>query len=114
MLRHCPHILRLLFFHFSQNFAIIFTDGAANIQEDDTILEAINLKTSGVNVITMSVGTLINRNVLDVIASQPPSRNVMTSPNYQELNSVIVGVLAALCNGQNIFALMPDFLSRSA
>jgi hypothetical protein len=85
---------------------VLFTDGMPNVEVAQTIPENILLKnTDGVNtvVITVSVGAqgFVNFDFLDLLASAPRWRNILSTYRFGWLQSnLTIPLLAATCNGE--------------
>ena len=81
---------------------MVFDTGGSNIREENTIPEAIQLRTDGAYVIAVAVG---DTNFLELrgIASEPHSDMVYSTESYTGLPTLVNKVSHALCDGNIIF-----------
>ncbi len=82
------------------NFAIVFTDGAANLDETETLPQAIAARVDGVHIVSVAVGRPLNMPELQGIASDPFEANLFTVESFDNLPGLIPQVVAALCDGR--------------
>jgi len=88
------------------NVIVLFTDGNANVEVNQTLPENIMLKNAGganTVVITVSVGAqgFVNFNFINLLASEPRWRNILNTTKYGWLQSdLTIPTLAATCNGK--------------
>ena len=84
---------------------IVFSDGNSNINPERTVPDAIDVKiNTGVHMMVVSVGTLLNRLELEGMASSPTGANVFAVESINNLNSIIDVVISATFDGK--FALI--------
>lgn len=83
------------------NFLVVFTDGNANINEDETIPQAILTRIAGIHVINVAVGKDINMLELRSIASDPVAENVFTVTSFADLNDIASQLILSVCDGRN-------------
>ena len=81
----------------------MFVSGASNVNEDQTIPAAIELRVAGVQVIVVAVGEHINLLELRGIASEPIASNLFTTRSFSDLPNFINNVVTATCNGKFFF-----------
>ncbi len=82
------------------NFAVLFTDGASNVNEDETLPQAIAARVAGIHIITVAVGQSISMPELQGLTSHPYESNMFTVGSYQDIYSLVPDVLAAMCDGK--------------
>lgn len=83
--------------------AIVITDGRSK-NNTATVIEADLLKQSGVDVIAIGIGYLIDQNELYSIASNP--EYVFVLDNFQDMRNFTGNVSALLCPQQGRFTLI--------
>ena len=83
------------------NFLILFTDGKANINPDDTIPQAIDTRIAGTHIISIGVGNDIDHFELRGIASDPVEYNVFTVKFFNELPDLQLPLIGATCDGES-------------
>lgn len=82
------------------NFAFVITDGNSNINEQDTIKEAIAARQAGIHIFVVSVGKQINTIELKGMASEPVRSNIYEVERFQDLQSIIERMPRAICDGE--------------
>ena len=82
------------------NFAIVFSDGASNVDETETLPQAIAARVQGAHVITVGVGYALNLPVLEGMASDPFEENLFTVESFDNLRGLIPDVVGATCDGR--------------
>ena len=80
----------------------MFTDGEANIRQDDTIPQGVELRMAGVHVITVGVGKHIDMDHLRGVASWPTSENIFSVQAWHQLSSLVEPAIQATCDGKKI------------
>jgi hypothetical protein len=89
------------------NVVVLFSDGNPNVEVANTIPENILLKNTGGStfIVTVSVGAqgFVNFDTLNLLASPPASRNVLSTTRFGWLQNLTSPVLAAICNGKSHF-----------
>lgn len=83
------------------NYAIVFTDGSSNVNEAQTIPQAIQAKIKGIHIIAVSIGTMINWVEVRGIASEPWDRNILQIRSQVDLPNFRSIILTSLSNNQN-------------
>ncbi len=81
------------------NFAIVFTDGASNLDETETLPQAIAARVEGIHIISVAVGSDLSLPELEGIASDPNSQNLFTVESFDNLQRLIPQVIGATCDG---------------
>lgn len=81
------------------NLAIIITDGKSTFDNEKTIPYAKDLRRDGTAVVSVGVTNSVDENELKEIASLPQQRdrNYFTSPDFQQLDSIIESLLSSAC-----------------
>lgn len=79
---------------------MLFTDGGANIRPDDTVPEAIKLRTEGARIVTMSVGTQIDVMEMMAVASSPANMNVISTNSFNSMNDMMSKFVTATCDSE--------------
>ena len=86
------------------NYAILITDGEPNINEEDTVPEAIQARIDGIHVVVVTIGPGLTQGraylKLQGIASEPVSENYHNAIEYGDLALLVPGVGASLCNSE--------------
>jgi collagen type VI alpha len=80
------------------NVAVVFSDGASNIQEDRTVPQAVVDRISGIHIISVAVGKSIDMVELRGIASFPSEQNVLTVDSFRDLMTLKDRVTTAMCD----------------
>ena len=75
---------------------IVLTDGKSN---DDVTAPAQKLRDSGVIIFALGVGSGIDRNQLNTIATDPDAKHTFVVNNFDALNSIIKTVKERACQG---------------
>ena len=78
------------------NIAVIITDGRSQPDPTRTVPEATNLKQSGVKVIAVGIGSQVDRNELDNIATNP-SEDVIVARDFADLQDQLGNLLDVAC-----------------
>ena len=81
------------------NLAIIITDGKSTFDSDKTIPYAEELRAQGTENVVIGVTNSVDENELRLISSLPQevNKNYFTSPDFQELENIITGLLESAC-----------------
>ena len=82
------------------NFAIVFSDGASNVDETETLPEAIAARVEGAHIITVGVGYTLNTPVLQGMTSDPYQENLFTVESFNNLKGLIPDIIGATCDGK--------------
>ena len=82
------------------NFAIVFSDGASNVDETETLPEAIAARVEGAHIITVGVGYTLNIPVLQGMTSDPYQENLFTVESFNNLKGLIPNIIGATCDGK--------------
>ncbi|KAK3083543.1 hypothetical protein FSP39_025167 [Pinctada imbricata] len=83
------------------NVVIIVTDGESNINNEQTIPEARQLKSTGVTMITVAVGFAQRTTELIGLTSKPINDNLVRVENYDALHNLKDKLVAPLCSDEN-------------
>jgi len=77
---------------------IYVTDGAANLDVDKTLPNAIEARNDGILVIAVSVGLDANLALLSGIVTRPPERHLFVLMSSRALPGILDDVTHATCN----------------
>ena len=82
-----------------RNVAIVITDGKSTFDSEKTIPIALDLQNDGVDVVAIGITDSIDEAELRDISSPPKlkGQNYFTSPNFQQLEGILDGVLVQAC-----------------
>ena len=82
-------------------FAVVITDGNSNINEPDTVTEAIRTHVDGVHVIAVPIGkSFVNMAEITAIASEPKTANIIRIDDVKGLTTIVSNVTASMCDGK--------------
>ena len=81
--------------------AIYLSDGAANLEVDRTVPNAIDAHNAGILVIAVSVGFDANTALLSGIVTRPPERHLFVLLAAKDLADAVDRVVNATCNRIN-------------
>ncbi len=84
----------------AKNLAVFVSDGNSNINEDQTIQEAIEDRVYGIHMMAVAVGKKFT-NMLEIegIASLPVDANVFNVESYSGLQDIVQIIADATCDG---------------
>ena len=80
--------------------ALLITDGESNIEKTRTVPEANALKRNGVELFVVGVGTQINRDELNNLASVPVNNHLFIAETFPSLDKLWSSVSQGICNAQ--------------
>jgi collagen type VI alpha len=80
-----------------QNVVIIVTDGYSNVNQQNTIPDALQLKSSGVLIYSVAVGDAPQMSEIKSMASSPDSQYVIKLPTLGDLDQSAENLLDHLC-----------------
>ena len=80
--------------------AMFMSDGHSNINRQDTIPNAIQLRQTGCVVIVFAIGTDIGWDELNGIASDPLNRTVFVIGSYSQLSNIIDELRQSTADGK--------------
>ena len=82
----------------AEKVAVVVTDGKSNVEQDQTVLQARQLKRSGTRVIVIAVGSYGNAGLKEMkdIASKPSDKNVYVVDDFDALQQVVRMALSYL------------------
>lgn len=83
------------------NILVLITDGISN-DPNATMAQAILTRNAGISIITIGVGSEINQNELEGVASYPASSNVIRVEDENSFMTIVPTLAQALCNSQNV------------
>ena len=82
------------------NMAVIITDGQSNVNEEDTLPEAMEARLEGIHMMAVAVGTSQTSLEIKGLASDPDSVNVFRVEEFGELVNMTLPVVDAMCDGK--------------
>ena len=82
----------------AKNLIIVVSDGVSNINSQNTLIEAVKCKISGIHMITVPVGPA-NKETM-AMASEPENKNMFMIDNYKIINRITDAVIAATCDSK--------------
>jgi len=82
------------------NIAVVITDGASS-NKDDTIKQVQEAKSRGIHFIVVSIGSWIDIEELQGMASYPHENNLMQVDNVDSLTSILSNMQSFICNNVN-------------
>ena len=80
------------------NVLIVVTDGYSNVDSDRTIPYARDVMRTGVRVMVVAMGTNINHQEINDMATDPDTENVFTLPDSESMSRTAGQVLDKLCD----------------
>ena len=80
--------------------AVFMSDGHSNINRDNTIPNAIQLRQTGCVVLVCAIGTLIGWDELYGIASDPHNHTVFAVDSYDHLSTMLDPMRTATTDGK--------------
>jgi collagen type VI alpha len=84
------------------NYAVVITDGESNVNPEDTIPEAIQCRIDGIHVMAVTVIPQTTPSLeIKGIASDPDDVNIFNVQNFQDLPTIHMPVVGAMCDGQS-------------
>jgi len=87
--------------------AILVSDGAANIDVERTLPNAIEARNDGVLMIAVSVGLDANLALLGGIVTRPPESHLFYRTTSRTLPEIVGSVIEATCNNVDECASRP-------
>jgi len=88
---------------------VLLTDGRASLGTDSVITPSELLREDGVNIFVVGIGQKLNKNELNIIASDPDEHHVVSSKTFVGVNSLVGNIQESSCYGE-CFAVL--FLLR--
>ncbi len=90
------------------NIAIVITDGESNLDQIQTIPDAVQARAEGIEIVTLGITDLVNLDEVRLMSSLPQeeNKNWFRIESFQVLNSVSMAVRDAACvniKGKYIF-----------
>lgn len=79
---------------------VLLTDGITSSGTASVIWPSNLLRREGVNIFVIGIGTNINKNELDIIASDPDVDHVVSSKSFAEVNKMVENMGEASCYGE--------------
>jgi len=80
-----------------QNYVIVVTDGYSNVDQQNTIPDAMLIKNTGTIIYSLAVGPSPQESELDGIASSPSSQYVIPLLTRGDVNATVNILLNNLC-----------------
>ena len=103
---NCELILEPSSVQFDLSFYIsiinnVLFSGNSNIDEVNTIPQAILAHLDGIHIVAVPVGrAFVNFDEIEGLASRPKQQNIISIDSMQSLASIIANVTDSMCNGQ--------------
>ena len=82
-----------------QNVAVIMTDGRSN-DADETWKQALEARKAGIQLIVVGIGRGVSDMELKSMASDPVESNVITTDDFDGLQTILSAVSDGLCNSK--------------
>lgn len=84
------------------NYCVVITDGESNVDPENTIPEAIQARIDGIHMMAVTVIPQ-ERPSLEIkgIASDPDDANIFNVQNFQDLPTIHMPVIGAMCDGKS-------------
>ena len=79
------------------NIALVFTDGASNVNERQTIPQADLAKRNNIRIVAVGMTEEVDKEELDGIATDP-SRNVFHVKDFNALDNILETFLSTVCD----------------
>ena len=89
------------------NYAYVITDGNSNVNQRNTIQEAIAAKISAIHIMTVSIGTHLNVIELKGIASEDTDTNMFSVESFVDLDDLTELMPQLICNGTYCMRKVP-------
>ena len=82
------------------NLLIVITDGKSTFDSDRTLPTAEDIRQDGVQMVSIGITNSIDETELQGLSSPPQilGQNYFTSPDFQQLENIIEGLLTQTCN----------------
>ena len=74
-----------------------------------SLFQAIATRIEGIQIITVGVGTNLDRLELSAIASDPADINTITVSSFTNLNSIADNIILSFCDGTQFSCLLQMF-----
>jgi len=84
----------------AQRIVMFMSDGRSNINRQNTIPNAIRLRQTGSAVVVFGIGTFIDWNEMNGIASDPNNYTVFVVGSYSQLPSILNKLRQATVDGK--------------
>ena len=81
---------------------VLFTDGMSASGPSSLIEPSTLLRQEGVNIFVIGIGQSINKNELNIIASDPDADHVVCPKTFAEVNNMVERMREASCYGKEI------------
>ena len=81
------------------NVIVLFTDGGSDNMLD-TIEQARLTRLDDITILVVSIGTWLNQQELNEIASDPDDKNIFPVPDFDQINDIASDLRKAICNGK--------------
>jgi len=85
--------------HDAENIVYVITDGNGNVNEEDTVLAADELKTKGARIIPIAVNMKDYTEVESIASSRS---EVFKPPSYSTLDTILDGIVKTTCKNGNV------------
>ena len=95
---------------------VLLTDGKASLGTASVITPSELLHEDGVNIFVIGIGQRLNKNELNIIASDPDDHHVVSSKTFAGVNYLVGNIQESSCYGECfavLFSLRSTFSSNS-
>lgn len=79
---------------------VLLTDGRASLGTGSVITPSELLRGDGVNIFVIGIGQRLNKNELNIIASDPDDHHVVSSKTFAGVNSLVGNIQESSCYGE--------------
>lgn len=79
---------------------VLLTDGRANSGTASVIKPSELLREDGVNIFVIGIGQRLNKNELNIIASDPDAYHVVSSKSFAGVNALVGNIQESSCYGE--------------
>lgn len=84
---------------------VLLTDGKASKGTASVVQPSELLREDGVNIFVIGIGQQLNKNELDIIASDPDDHHVVSSKSFAGVNSLVRNIQEGSCYGESFSVL---------
>ena len=91
---------------------VLLTDGRASKGTASVVQPSELLREDGVNIFVIGIGQQLNKNELNIIASDPDGDHVVSSKSFAGVNSLIGNIQESSCYGESFAVLFCVYGNR--
>lgn len=81
---------------------VLLTDGRTTSGTASLVMPSNALRRDGVNIFVIGIGPRINKEELNIIASDPDADHVVSSESFSEVNAMVENIREASCYGEQL------------